>query len=128
VFAVRDRVNARPGSAIDLLEAGPRLWHAALAGLSALLVGIGLSRFGYAPLIPALIQIGWFDAGQASYLGATNLAGYIAGAALARRLTDCLSATGLMRGSMVLATAHATFERGARTGPRRWKGSVKSPR
>lgn len=105
VSVVRDRVNARGDCATDLPGTGPRLWHAAFAGLSALLVGIGLSRFGYAPLIPALIQSGWFDAGQASYLGATNLAGYIAGAALARRHTEWLSATSLMRGSMVLATA-----------------------
>jgi len=83
----------------------PHLWHAALAGLAALLVGIGLSRFGYAPLIPALIQAGWFDAGQASYLGATNLAGYVVGAALAPRLAARRTAIGLMRGSMVLATA-----------------------
>ena len=82
-----------------------RFWRAAFAGLAALLVGIGLSRFGYAPLIPALIQAGWFDAGQASYLGATNLAGYVVGAILAPHLAVGRSAVGLMRGSMMLATA-----------------------
>ena len=82
-----------------------RFWRPAFAGLAALLVGIGLSRFGYAPLIPALIQAGLFDAGQASYLGATNLAGYVVGAILAPHLAVGRSAVGLMRGSMVLATA-----------------------
>jgi predicted MFS family arabinose efflux permease len=99
VAVVWDKPGSRSGGE------QPPLWHAALAGLSALLVGIGLSRFGYAPLIPALIQTGWFDTGEASYLGATNLAGYVIGAALAPRLATWSTTTGPMRGSMVLATA-----------------------
>ena len=34
--------------------------RATMAALSANLVGIGLARFGYTPLIPALIAAGWF--------------------------------------------------------------------
>jgi hypothetical protein len=60
--------------------------RATLAGLCALLVGIGLARFAYTPLIPALIDAQWFSAAQAAYLGAANLAGYLAGALLGRRL------------------------------------------
>src|SRR5690348_18499330 len=63
----------------------PRPRHAAIAGMSALLLGISLSRFAFTPLIPALVQAGWFTAAQAGYLGATNLAGYLIGAAIARR-------------------------------------------
>jgi MFS family permease len=55
--------------------------RAAARGLCALLVGIGLGRFGYPPLIPLLVREGWFTAGQADYLGAFNLAGYVAGSA-----------------------------------------------
>jgi predicted MFS family arabinose efflux permease len=86
-------------------DSGPPLWHAALAGLIALLVGIGLSRFGYAPLVPALIQEGWFTPAQAGFLGATNLAGYLVGALAARRTARRLPARGLMRGALLVATA-----------------------
>ena len=51
-----------------------------VAALCANLVGIGLARFGYTPLIPALISANWFTPSAAVYLGAANLAGYLAGA------------------------------------------------
>lgn len=54
-----------------------------------------LGRFGYPPLIPLLVRHGWFTAAQADYLGAFNLAGYVAGSAaagiLAHRLRVSLS-------------------------------------
>jgi predicted MFS family arabinose efflux permease len=78
-------------------------WRATLSGLSASLVGIGLARFAYTPLLPALIAHGWFSAGPAAYLGAANLAGYLFGVigsgAAARRF---LPRT-LLRGAMALA-------------------------
>jgi predicted MFS family arabinose efflux permease len=80
-------------------------WRAALAGLCATLVGIGLARFAYTPLIPALIDGGWFTPSQAAYLGAANLAGYLAGALLARPLAARISAPLLLRAMMLLATA-----------------------
>jgi predicted MFS family arabinose efflux permease len=79
--------------------------HATLAGLCAVLVGIGLARFAYTPLIPALIETGWFTAAQAAYLGAANLAGYLAGALLARRIAAVSSAPLALRAMMILATA-----------------------
>jgi hypothetical protein len=54
--------------------------RATMATLSANLVGIGIARFGYTPLIPALIAAGWFNPSAAVYLGAANLAGYLGGA------------------------------------------------
>jgi hypothetical protein len=36
--------------------------RAIFAGLCASLVGIGLARFGYTPLIPPLIALHWFAA------------------------------------------------------------------
>ena len=84
---------------------GPRPRHAAIAGLSALLLGIGLSRFGFTPLIPALVQAGWFTAAQAGYLGATNLAGYVVGAAIARRAARHVPAMTLVKAAMILAAA-----------------------
>lgn len=82
-------------------SARPR--HTAIAGLSALLLGIGLSRFAFTPLIPALVQAGWFTAAQAGYLGATNLAGYLVGAAVARRAARHVPAIALVKAAMVVA-------------------------
>jgi len=36
---------------------------------------LGLARFAYTPLIPALIAAKWFSPAEAVYLGAANLAG-----------------------------------------------------
>jgi Uncharacterised MFS-type transporter YbfB len=60
-------------------------WRAVLSGLCATLVGIGLARFAYTPLIPALIATRWFSAPESVYLGAANLAGYLGGALLPGR-------------------------------------------
>jgi predicted MFS family arabinose efflux permease len=79
--------------------------HATLAGLCAVLVGIGLARFAYTPLIPALIDAQWFTAAEAAYLGAANLAGYLAGALAARPMASARPAALVLRAMMVLATA-----------------------
>jgi predicted MFS family arabinose efflux permease len=79
--------------------------RATLAALSANLVGIGLARFGYTPLIPALIAAGWFAPSAAVYLGAANLAGYLAGALGARAIAVRTDAPALLRGSMLLTAA-----------------------
>jgi predicted MFS family arabinose efflux permease len=80
-------------------------WHATLSGTCASLVGIGLARFAYSPLLPAIIDAGWFAPSAAAYLGAANLAGYLAGALLGRPLAARLPAPVLLRGLMLLATA-----------------------
>ena len=80
-------------------------WRATLAGLCASLVGIGLARFAYTPLIPALIAAGWFAPAGAAYLGAANLAGYLAGALLARRMAQHATTAVVLRTNMLLATA-----------------------
>ncbi len=79
-------------------------WRGPLAGLCASLVGIGLARFAYTPLIPVLIAAGWFQASEVVYLGAANLAGYLGGALLARPLAARLPAASVLRAMMVLAT------------------------
>lgn len=58
-----------------------------LAGGVCTLVGVGIARFAYTPLIPALVDAGWFTAHASAYLGAINLFGYLFGAALAHRAT-----------------------------------------
>jgi predicted MFS family arabinose efflux permease len=81
-----------------------RAWRVTLAGLCATLVGIGLARFAYTPLLPVLITEGWFPAAQAAYLGAANLAGYLGGALCARPLARRGGAPRVLRGMMALVT------------------------
>lgn len=52
----------------------------ALPGLLALLIGHGIGRFAYTPLIPTLVEAGWATPSEAFYLSAGNLAGYLIGA------------------------------------------------
>ena len=78
---------------------------AALAGLCASLVGIGLARFAYTPLIPPLISEGWFGASAAAYLGAANLAGYLGGALLGHIWIRWFRAATVLRAAMLLTVA-----------------------
>ena len=74
------------------------------AGFSASLVGIGLARFAYTPLLPAIIDAGWFDAAKAAYLGAANLAGYLLGALTGRVMAQKSSTAFTLRAMMLLAS------------------------
>lgn len=78
--------------------------RAIFAGLCASLVGIGLARFGYTPLIPPLIEAHWFAAHDVVYLGAANLVGYLVGALVGRPLAARLSARATLRVMMMLAS------------------------
>ncbi len=79
--------------------------RAILAGLCASLVGLGLARFAYTPLIPAVIGAGWFAPADAAYLGAANFAGYLAGAFFARRLATMMPVVAVLRAMMLIAAA-----------------------
>lgn len=80
------------------------VWRGALAGASASLVGIGLARFAYTPLLPAIVSAHWFPASTAAYLGAANLGGYLAGALAGGWLARRFDATSVLRAMMLLAT------------------------
>ncbi len=98
-----------PGRAITAEhrhERGP-IWLSAMAGLCTSLVGLGLARFAYTPLIPALISAKWFSPAEAVYLGAANLAGYLAGALIARELGSRAGSVRSLRAMMVLASLSA---------------------
>jgi len=103
----QDSVNtptvAAPADTARTLDT--RALHAALAGLCASLVAIGLARFAYTPLIPSLIQAHWFSAADTVALGAANFAGYLAGALAGRPLAARLSNRHALRWLMVVATA-----------------------
>lgn len=80
--------TTRSATAAATLPASSAAGHwlpPALAGLMATLLGLGLARFAYTPLLPALVQQGWLRADAAAYLGAAALLGYLIGALLAAR-------------------------------------------
>ena len=79
-------------------------WRPVLAALCATLVGIGLARFAYTPLIPALIAAHWFSPSATVYLVAANLTGYLGGALLARPIAARAGTAPTLRGMMVVAS------------------------
>jgi len=76
-----------------------------VSGFCATLVGLGLARFAYTPLLPAIIAAQWFSAADATYLGAANLAGYVAGALGATRLAQRFPIRTVLRWLMLVTTA-----------------------
>lgn len=65
----------------------PMRWlQLALAGLCATLIGLGIGRFAYVPLLPLMIDSGWSSASGAAQIAAANLVGYLIGSASAHRL------------------------------------------
>jgi predicted MFS family arabinose efflux permease len=72
------------------------IYRAAFSGLLAMLVGLGIARFGYGPLVPALVGAKWYSATAAFWLGAVNLLGYFIGAALMRNWRGSLHAKPLV--------------------------------
>jgi predicted MFS family arabinose efflux permease len=72
------------------MTASPAFLPTALSGAAATCVGIGLARFAFVPMFPALVTAGWVTGAEAGLLGAAALAGYVGGAlgaqALGRRV------------------------------------------
>lgn len=68
------------------------MMRAALCGLLAMFVSIGVARFGFAPLVPALAKAHWYNEAAAFWLGTANLAGYFIGAAIMRVWTRAFAA------------------------------------
>jgi predicted MFS family arabinose efflux permease len=80
------------------------VWRGVLSAFCASLIGIGLARFAYSPLLPAIVGAHWFAPATAAYLGAANLAGYLAGALLGRPISARMRVVTVLRASMALAT------------------------
>jgi MFS family permease len=80
------------------------VWRGVLSAFRASLIGIGLARFAYSPLLPAIVGAQWFEPATAAYLGAANLAGYLAGALLGRPISAHVRVVAVLRASMALAT------------------------
>lgn len=80
----------------------PPFWRTALAAACAPCSGIGLARFAYVPLFPALVAGGWVDGGGAGLLGAVNMAGYLIGVLGARALAMRLGTPATLNLGMAL--------------------------
>jgi predicted MFS family arabinose efflux permease len=79
-----------------------RFGVATAAAFGAVLVGLGLARFAFAPLQPALVSAGWFSAGGAALLAAANLGGYLIGALTGWRIARRIPAPMVIRISMLV--------------------------
>lgn len=78
---------------------------ATFAAFTAVLVGLGLARFAYTPLMPALSEAGWVSPEGAAWAGAANLAGYLAGALLGPKTARAADARPWLRFWMLFAGA-----------------------
>lgn len=75
------------GTAADEDAAAQSQWRRiALGGGAGMFVGMGLGRFSYTAMVPALVEAGGLTAVEAGRVGMMNLIGFMAGAALSARL------------------------------------------
>lgn len=75
----------------------------AYAGGGAILAGVGLARFAYVPLFPAMVAAGWVDGAEAGLLGAGNFLGYLAGVLAGRWLAGRIGVPRVLDAGMALA-------------------------
>ncbi|MEX8494543.1 YbfB/YjiJ family MFS transporter, partial [Sphaerotilus sp.] len=59
-----------------------------MAGLSSLILVLGIARFAYTPLLPLMQQQAGLGVAEAGWLAAVNYAGYLSGAVLAASISD----------------------------------------
>ena len=76
-----------------------------IAGAATLLVGMGIGRFSYSPMIPALIEADALTAAQAGSVGAANFVGYLAGALAAPLMRRQWGEGNTLRLCLILALA-----------------------
>jgi predicted MFS family arabinose efflux permease len=85
-----------------------RTTSALAGGIAALLIAMGIGRFAYTPLLPAMQQAVGFDDRAAGALASANYAGYLLGALLLTLIpigSGRLSRTGALRFSLVASIA-----------------------
>jgi predicted MFS family arabinose efflux permease len=76
-----------------------------IAGAATLMVGMGIGRFSYSPMIPALIDAGALSETEAGYVGAANFAGYLAGALAAPLMRHTWGEANTLRLCLLLSLA-----------------------
>lgn len=81
--------------------ASARAGFAILGGVAATFLGVGLQRFAYSPLLPAMIAAHWVGAGAGGALAGANLGGYLLGALAAPMLGRMLGVRPALRLAML---------------------------
>jgi predicted MFS family arabinose efflux permease len=82
----QSRLEHTPGTLIMRASSSSSTMHLWLPGMLAVLLGVGLARFAYTPLLPALVEQEWLTEREAAFAGAANLLGYLVGALAAQAL------------------------------------------
>ena len=77
---------------------------AAFAGYCGMLVSMGLARFAFTPLIPALIAEGWFVSAETFLIGVGIVIGYFIGAIFVTRNAGTAHAVAWVRAAMLVVT------------------------
>jgi MFS family permease len=73
------------------------------AGISCLVLALGVARFAYTPLLPLMQQQAGLGVAEAGWLAAINYAGYLSGALVASLVGDLVLKDRLYRLGMVVA-------------------------
>jgi MFS family permease len=92
------------------------------AGISSLVLALGVARFAYTPLLPLMQQQAGLGVAEAGWLAAINYAGYLSGALAASLIADLVLKDRLYRLGMVLAVL-TTAMMGITTNLTVWAGS-----
>ena len=80
------------------------IYWAGFCGICALIIGLGIGRFSFVPLIPAMVSHEWYSEALTGYLGSATLLGYLLGGVSAHRLSNKLGSANTIKLSMVLIT------------------------
>lgn len=78
--------EAKPAADIEPAASHPAWRRVAIGGGAGMFVGMGLGRFSYTAMVPALVDGGVLTAVEAGQVGMLNLFGFMGGAALSARL------------------------------------------
>ena len=80
------------------------IYWAGICGICATIIGLGIGRFAFVPLIPAMVSHGWYNEALTGYLGSSTLLGYLLGGVTAHRLSERFGSANTIKLSMVIIT------------------------
>ncbi len=80
------------------------IYWAGMCGICATIIGLGIGRFAFVPLLPAMISHDWFSEALTGYLGSASLLGYLFGGISAHRLSEKFGSANIIKLSMILIT------------------------
>lgn len=83
-------------------ESSNQVFLAALSGMCAVFIGLGLGRFAYSPLVPAMVSAGWFSIVDAGHLITVNLVGYFLGALFLKFFANKISPSLLTKLALII--------------------------